>query len=147
MKNTTIQQLQTFCTTFISIKLSRNFQTLRIIFVLSTLFFSYSKGKSKGHPVQALRLCTGRTAYRQSRGTVLPFHYHGIRRGVGSASRPGRSLPPGKTRYPLSRGLGGSQGRPGEVRKISPQPGFDPRIVHLVASRYTEWATRPFALQ
>ena len=30
--------------------------------------------------VQALRLCTGRTAYRESRGTALPFHDHGTRR-------------------------------------------------------------------
>ena len=47
--------------------------------------------------------------------------------GEGSASRPGRSLPPGKTRYPLYRRLGGPQGRCGQVRKISPPPGFDPR--------------------
>ena len=58
----------------------------------------------------------------------------------GSASRPGRSLPPGKTRYPLHRRLGGSQGRSGQVRKISPPPGFDPRTVPPVASRYTDWA-------
>jgi hypothetical protein len=51
--------------------------------------------------VQALRLCTGRTAHRGSRGVALPFHDHGTRRGEGSAARPGRSLPPGKTRYPL----------------------------------------------
>ena len=38
----------------------------------------------------------------------------------GSASRPGRTLPPGKTRYPLYRRLGGPQGRSGQVRKISP---------------------------
>ena len=30
--------------------------------------------------------------------------------GEGSASRPDRSLPPGKTRYPLYRRLGGPQG-------------------------------------
>ena len=36
--------------------------------------------------------------------------------GEGSASRPGRSLPPGNTRYPLYRGLGGPQGRSGQVR-------------------------------
>ena len=58
--------------------------------------------------------------------------------GEGSASRPGRSLPPGKTRYPLYRRLGGPQ-----VGKISPRPGFDPRTVQPVASRYTDWATRP----
>ena len=31
--------------------------------------------------VQALRLCTGRTAHRGSRGIALPFHDHGTRRG------------------------------------------------------------------
>jgi hypothetical protein len=41
-----------------------------------------------------------------------------------SAARPGRTLPPGKTRYPLYRRLGGPQGRSGQVQKISPPPGF-----------------------
>ena len=63
--------------------------------------------------------------------------------GEGSASRPGRSLPPGKTQYPLYRRLGGPQGRSGQVRKISPPPGFDPWTVQPVASRYTDYATRP----
>ena len=40
--------------------------------------------------------------------------------GEGSASRLGRFLPPGKTRYPLYRRLGGPQDRSGQVRKISP---------------------------
>jgi len=44
--------------------------------------------------------------------------------GEWTASRPGRSLPPGKTRYPLYRRLGGSQGRSGRVRKISPPTGI-----------------------
>jgi hypothetical protein len=30
--------------------------------------------------VQALRLCTGRTAHRGSRGIALPFHDHSTRR-------------------------------------------------------------------
>jgi hypothetical protein len=63
--------------------------------------------------------------------------------GEGSASRPGRSLLPGKTRDPLYRRLGTPQGRSGQVRKISPPPGFDPRTVQPVASRYTDGATRP----
>jgi hypothetical protein len=50
-------------------------------------------------------------------------------------------LPPGKTRYPLRRGLGRSQDRSGRVRKILPPPEFDPRIVQLVANLYTDWAT------
>jgi len=61
--------------------------------------------------------------------------------GGGSASRPGRSLPPVKTRYPLYRRLGGPQGRSGQVRKISPLLGFDPRTVQPVASRYTGYIT------
>ena len=39
--------------------------------------------------------------------------------GEGSASRPGRALPPGKTRYPFYKRLGGPEGRSGQVRKIS----------------------------
>jgi hypothetical protein len=76
------------------------------------------KGKAKCTLVQALRLCTGRAAHTGSRGIALPFHDHGTRRGEGSTSRPGRSLPLGKTRYPLYRRLGGPQGRYGQVRKI-----------------------------
>jgi hypothetical protein len=60
--------------------------------------------------------------------------------GEESTRRPGRSLPPGKTRYPLYRGLGGPQGRSGQVRKISPPPGFDPQTVQQVASRFTDYA-------
>jgi len=93
--------------------------------------------------VRALRLCTGRTAHRGSRGIALLFHDHGTRRGEGSASRTGRSLPPGKTLYPLYKRLGGPQGRSGKASKISPPPGFDPRTVQPVASRYTDYATRP----
>ena len=88
--------------------------------------------------VQALRLCTGHTSHSGSRGIALLFLGHGTRRGEGSASRPGRSLPPGKTRYPLYRRLGGPQGRSGQVRKISPPSGFNPRTIQPVASRYTD---------
>jgi hypothetical protein len=63
--------------------------------------------------------------------------------GEGSVSRPGRSSPPEKTRNPLYRKLGGSQVRCGQVRKILPLPGFDPRTVQPVASCYTDDATRP----
>jgi len=93
--------------------------------------------------VRALRLCTGRTANRGSRGIALLFLDHGTRRCERPGSRPGRSLSSGKTRYPLYRRLGGPQGRSGQVRKMSPPPGFDPRTVQPVASRYTVYATRP----
>ena len=59
-----------------------------------------------------------------------------VEEGEGLASCPGRSLPPGKTPYPLYRRLDGPQGRSGQVRKISHPPGFDPRTVQPVASQY-----------
>jgi hypothetical protein len=55
--------------------------------------------------VQAVRLIGG-----GGRGIALLFHDHGTKRGERSASRPDRSLPPGKTRYPLYRRLGGPPG-------------------------------------
>ena len=51
--------------------------------------------------------------------SILLFIDHGTRRGEESASRPGRSLRPRKTRYPFYRRLGGPQGRSGQVRKIA----------------------------
>jgi len=95
--------------------------------------------------VQALRFCTGRTAHRGSRCINLLFLDHGTRRGEGSASRLGRSLPPEKNRYPLYRRLGGPQSRSGLVRKISSQPVFDARTFQPLYSHCTEWATRPTA--
>ena len=93
--------------------------------------------------VQALRLCTGRTARRGSRGIALFFLDHGTRRGWGVSVTPWPLFTPGKTRYPLYRRLGGPQGRSGQLRKISPPPGFHPRTVQSVASSYTDWTTRP----
>jgi hypothetical protein len=43
---------------------------------------------------------------------------------VGGQRHAPAALPPGKTRYPLYRGLGGPQGRSGRVRKISPPTGI-----------------------
>jgi hypothetical protein len=50
------------------------------------------------------------------------------------------ALPPGKTRYPSYRKLGGPQSRSGQVRKISSPLGFGPQTVQPVASRYGDWA-------
>jgi len=46
-------------------------------------------------------------ARRVGRGIALLFHDRGTRRGEWSAARSGRTLPPGKTRYPFYRRLGG----------------------------------------
>ena len=60
----------------------------------------------------------------------------------GPASRPGRSLPPGKTRYPMYRRLDGLQDQFGRVRKISSLPGFDSRTIEAITNRYTDDAIR-----
>ena len=58
--------------------------------------------------------------------------------GVGGQRHAPAVLTLGKTRYPLYRRLGGPQSRSGQVRKIPPPLGFDPRTVQPVASRYAE---------
>jgi hypothetical protein len=60
--------------------------------------------------------------------------------GVGGQRHAPGALPPGKTRYPLHRKLGGLQGRSGRLQKISPPPRFDPRTVQAVARSYVDWA-------
>jgi hypothetical protein len=61
-------------------------------------------------------------------------------RGGRSTPRPGRFTPGRQTRYPFYRRMAGHQGRSGDVCKISRRSGFDPRTLHLVASRCTDWA-------
>ena len=60
--------------------------------------------------------------------------------GLSGQRHASAGLPPGKTRYPLYRRLGGPQDRSGRVRKISAPSGFDPPIVQPIASRFTNWA-------
>jgi hypothetical protein len=62
--------------------------------------------------------------------------------GERSAARPSRTLPPGKTRYPLYRRLGGPQGRSGRAENLVPT-GIRSRTEKPVVSRYTDWATWP----
>ena len=54
--------------------------------------------------------------------------------GEWSAARPGRTLPPGESRYWR---LGGPQGRFGRAENLAPL-GFDPRTVQPVVSCYTD---------
>ena len=62
--------------------------------------------------------------------------------GEWSAALPGRTLTPGKTRYPFYRRLGGPQGRSERAENLVPT-GIRSRTVQSVVSRYTDWATRP----
>ena len=76
-------------------------------------------------------------AQRYSSTLSLTSALHGSR---WLTPHPGRSDSEKDTRYPLYKRLGGSQGRSGQVQKISLPPGFDQRTVQSVASRYTDWA-------
>ena len=102
-------------------------------YIISYHIISY-QGKGKGHPI------TGhegpQVEYRYSSTLSLTSAPY----GVGGQRHASAALPPRKNRYPLYRRLGGPQDRSGQVRKISPLPGLDPRTVQPVASRYTDWA-------
>ena len=76
---------------------------------------SSSKAKKvKVTLVQALRLCTGRTAHRGSRSIALPFQDHGIRRGWEVSVTPRPLFTPGKDPVPIVREAGWA---PRPVRK------------------------------
>jgi len=59
-------------------------------------------------------------AQRVGRGIALLLYGRGTRRGEWPAARLGRNLPPGKTRYPLYRRLGGPQDRSGWAENLVP---------------------------
>jgi hypothetical protein len=88
--------------------------------------------KGKGHPI---------TGHQGPRGgvEVKPYLFStSAQKGVGGQHHAPAALLPGKTQYPLYRGLGGPLDRSGRVRKTSPPPGFDPQAVHPVVSHYTD---------
>jgi len=104
----------------------------------------WGKVKVKCTLVQALRLCTGRTAYRASRGIALLFRDHGTRRGWGVSVTPRSLFTPGKDPIPIVQEAGWSPGPVWTGAEIlAPPPGFDPQSAQPVASRYTDYATRP----
>ena len=86
--------------------------------------------------VQALRLCTAH------RGNTLSWSRHP--KGVRDQRHSSATLYPreGPGTH-CTGGLGGPQGRSGQVWKILSPPGFDPRTVQSVAGRYTDYSTWP----
>ena len=71
-----------------------------------------SKGKGKVIALQARCGPEGGWLYSSMTAT--------LEGGEWSAACPGRTLPPGKTRYPLYRRLGGPQGRSGRAENLVP---------------------------
>ena len=60
--------------------------------------------------VQTLRLCTGRTVHRGSRGIALPFHDHGTRSGWGVSVTPRPLFTPRKDSVPIVQEAGWATG-------------------------------------
>jgi hypothetical protein len=98
----------------------------------SAVFYIYFQRIQKSMLKKSLSLCRhwgSVQAVRPIGGVEVnsySFMATALKGGEGTASRPGRFLPPWKIRYALYRRLGGPRGRSGQVRKISPPPGFDP---------------------
>ena len=92
---------------------TKTFETQAFISLIN--FHTRDKDKRKVFPLQA-RLW--------SRRWVEVYFYScmtsALEGGEWSAARPGRTLSPGKTRYPLYRRLGGPQGRFGRVENLAP---------------------------
>jgi len=60
----------------------------------------------------------------------------------GLASRPGRILPLGRPDTHFTGGCVGLMPGRNRCRKFRPPPGFDPRTIQPVGSRYTDYASR-----
>ena len=121
--------------------------TAQVFFYVKWLSLKMAKKvkvKVKCTLVQALRLCTGRTAHWGSRGIALLFHDHGTRKGVWGQRQALAAL------YPRERHgthcTGGWMGRRAGLKrcgKSRPHRNSIPRTVQPVASRYTDWVTWP----
>ena len=111
--------------------------------VMKNIVQREKKVKVKYTIVQALRLCTGRTTHRGSRGIALLFHDLGTRRGWGVSVTPRSLFTPGKDLVPIVQEAGWAPGPVWTGAENLPPPRFDLRTVQPVASRYTDCATRP----
>ena len=74
------------------------------------LQYTVYKVKVKVTLVQALRLCTGRTTHRGSRGIALLCLDHGTRRGWGVSVTPRPLFTPGKDPVPIVQEAGWAPG-------------------------------------
>ena len=82
----------------------------------------YIKSKGKDSPYNSiLRLVGWVKVYNSTQ-----FKTSALKTGVGGQHHAPAALPPRKTRYPLYKRLGGSQGRSERARKNSPPNGIRP---------------------
>jgi hypothetical protein len=101
------------------------------------------KGKVKCTLVQVLRLCTGRTAHKGSRGITLPFHDHGTRSGWGVSVTPQPLHTLGKDTVPLVQEAGWAPGPVWTGAENLAPTGIRSPDRSAPTSRYTDNSTRP----
>jgi hypothetical protein len=81
-------------------------------------------------------------ASRVDRGIAIPFLDRDIRRGWVVNSMPQLHFTLGKDPVPILQEAGWAPGTVWTAENLAP-PGFDPRTVQPVVSRYTDWAIWP----
>ena len=98
------------------------------------------KCKGKGQPITGHEGPTGEKLYNSTLSLTSALDgvwvFNATPRSLSPWERPGTHC--------IRGWVGPRAGLDG--RKISSQPGFDPRTVHPAASLYTDWATGPIVL-
>ena len=103
--------------------------------------------KVKCTPVQAMKLCTDRTAHRGSRGIAVHFHDHGTRRGWGVSVTPRPLFTPGKDPLPVVQEAGWAPGpvwtgaenlAPTGIRSPD-RPARSQSLYRLIYPAHREW--------
>jgi hypothetical protein len=120
---------------------------LKSLYVRETNTKRWTKSKVKCTLVQALRLCTGRTAHRRSRGIALLFLDHGTRRGRGVRITPWPLYTPQKDPVRIVQEAGWATGPVWTCAENLAPTGIRSRTVQPIASRYTDYATKGWTAQ
>ena len=132
LKNASVPSLSSF---FRCIKESTLNQETQVAYYKIIQLERSFKGKGKKckvHPITGHEGPEGEQMYSSTLPSTSALD------GVSDQRHAPADLPPRNTCYSLYRRQGGPQGRSGKVRKISPPPGFAPRTLQSVASRYTD---------
>jgi hypothetical protein len=82
----------------------------KVVYYITEILLSKKMVKVTITLVQALRLCTGRTAHRGSKGISLLFQDHGTRRSEGFSVTPRPLFTPGKDTVPNVQEAGWAPG-------------------------------------
>jgi len=117
--------------------------TWNLLLTCGRVYFDI-KGKVKCTLVQALRLCTGRTAHRGSRGIALPFLDHSTRRGWGVSVTPRLLFTPRKDPVPIVQEAGWAPGAenlaPTWIRSLD-RPACSQSLYRLSYPAHVFWHT------